>query len=104
MALNKTQLLSYSTLETMKTAIGYFFLALGATFAGVALTVVFFALTGKLQALDHQATYDPLHRTALIAYSIFHVGVIFPLFYFGVKWIKKEVNYTSPPTGKGAVS
>jgi len=88
----------------MKTALGYFFLALGATFAGVALMVIFFALTGRLEALDHQATYDPLHRAALIAYSIFHVVAIFPLFYYGIKWIKREVHEPIPPTGKRAMN
>lgn len=88
----------------MKTPLGYFFLALGATFAGVALVVIFFALTGRLDSLDHQATYDPMHRTGLIVYSIVHVLAIFPLFYFGMKWIKREVHEPIPPTGKRAVN
>ena len=79
----------------MKTAIGYFFLALGATFAGVALTVLYFALAGKLSLLDNQ-TQSLFYRTALIIYSIFHVLVMFPLFYYGVKWIKKDSKYDAP--------
>ena len=74
----------------MKPALGYFFLALGATFAGVALVVLYFAITGKLQMLDHQVNYDPLHRIGLIVYSIFHVIAIFPLFIYGMKWIKRD--------------
>jgi hypothetical protein len=83
----------------MKTVIGYFFLALGATFAGVVLTVIYFVLTGKLYLLDNQ-TQDPFYRTTLIIYSIFHVLVMFPLFYYGIKWIKKDERYEVPPSVK----
>lgn len=76
----------------MKTVVGYFFLALGATFAGVVLTVLYFVFTGKISLLESQ-TQEPFYRTLLIVYSIFHVLVMFPLFYYGIKWIKKDAKY-----------
>ncbi len=87
----------------MKTAIGYFFLALGATFAGVVLAVLYFAVRGKLHLLDGQLEV-PMHRVAMSIYGVIHVLSIFPLFYFGIKWIKREVNEPTPPTGKRAMN
>ena len=80
----------------MKTALGYFFLALGATFAGVVLTVLYFVVRGKLHLLDGQLQV-PMHRVAMGIYGVIHVLSIFPLFYFGMKWIKREVNEPSSP-------
>jgi hypothetical protein len=73
----------------MKTALGYFFLSLGATFAGVVLAVLYFIVRGKLYLLDGQMGI-PMQRIAMTVYAVFHVLAIFPLFYFGVKWIKRE--------------
>jgi hypothetical protein len=84
----------------MKTALGYFFLSLGATFAGVVLAVLYFVVRGKIQLLDGQMDV-PFQRVAMMVYGIFHILAIFPLFYYGIKWIKREVNEPVPPTGEG---
>jgi len=87
----------------MKTALGYFFLALGATFGGVVLGVLYFVVRGKLYLLDGQMDV-PYQRVAMTVYGIFHVLAIFPLFYFGIKWIKREANEEIPPTGERAMN
>ncbi len=73
----------------MKTALGYFFLALGATFAGVVLTVLFFVVRGKLYLLDNQMDV-PFQRVAMTVY--------------GIKWIKRDVHEEIPPTGERAMN
>ena len=92
----------YQTFTLMKTAIGYAFLAFAAFMAGVFLIVIYYSVRGKIHIID-PAYHSPLYLTGTIILGAANLIALFPLTYYGFKWIKKELHYTSPPTGSDRV-
>ena len=86
----------------MKTALGYAFLAFAAFMAGVFLIVIYYSVRGKIHIIDPEY-HSALYLTGTIVLGIANLIALFPLAYFGFKWIKKELHYVSPPTGSDRV-
>jgi hypothetical protein len=86
----------------MKTAIGYAFLAFAAFMATVFMIVIYYSIRGKIHIID-PAYHGPLYLTGTIILGLANLIAIFPLTYYGFKWIKKELPYASPPTGSDRV-
>lgn len=83
----------------MKTALDYLFLAFAAMIVGLIIFSIIYALTGKLTPLLIVQDYTAENWTHLIGFWAIQLVVVFPLAYYGFKWIKREANYPSPPTG-----
>jgi hypothetical protein len=83
----------------MKTALGYLFLGIAAMIAGLLLFSVIYAATGRLGDLLAMQKYTPKNWLQITIFWAFHIAAAIPLAYYGFKWIKREENYTVPPSG-----
>jgi len=86
----------------MKTALGYLFLAFAAMIVGLMLFSILYAATGKLVPLLLIQDYTVENWVHLIGFWVLQIVLVIPLAYYGFKWIKREQDYPSPPTGKAA--
>ena len=73
----------------MKTALGYAFLAFSAFMAFIFIIVIYYSVRGKIHIID-PAYHGPLYLIGAGILGLANLIAVFPLAYYGFKWIKKE--------------
>lgn len=86
----------------MKTALGYLFLAFAGFLTAMIGIVIYYSVRGRLGVIDPEP-HSSLYMLGVWIGGIICVVSVFPLTFYGFKWIKKESNFITPPTGKNAV-